>query len=1077
MKHISILLVMFLNTSFLFSQLNEGDIFSVDGFSYKIESTNLISNPGFEDGFNFWTDATSSANILNSSYFSLKSNGGIDNSKYIVGLKNESSSSAGSIGTSWSIEKNKKYYFSYYAKYENSSETTNNEEWCKVSLTNDRYSSSEPHILKNSTYVLGNSQWTKNEVIFENDSYNYLVARFRWLNNRLGFDDFALYEISDVINFDGLQSIINQAESLYDVSLNGESEFLISINSAKDFLISESSQEVSDAILMLETAIINFKIANASSENPLDFTFKINDNSFDNNANGWNGVGTVNMGLVEFYERKFDMNQTIKDLPEGKYVLKVQGFERSGFNDKGVAYNSGNENISALFYTSNDGYVKKKSLFNSLYKHTYNGAGSLNGFANNMTSAKNIFSDETKYEVVIENIIVRAGDDLIIGAKSDFSQSGYWVLFDNFRLEFQGEIDKKAFLVNINNVAEESALILSDKMQNSSRLNLENVLQQIKDLQESSSTLSELESLFISGKDAYKEAIESINLYKKLQAVLDEAEIVKSTFNSSKLQSLEAKLAIAMPLVDNLDATNTQLNLSVSELSNIVYKKIYIPTWMMGNVYDSNNNWSIERSKESRNWILFWEPGYGENPSTVADSNFRVDIDEILRVAELSFDINADVLKFIERGNSKTDNYKMIIRLRYTRDWEATGSGVDDTIGLLTLTAWSGQVAGHTLAHEVGHCFQYQTHCDNNNQNGWMYGFGTNAEGGNCWWEMCAQWQGFQVFPELQFTDSRFNNYLTTSHKHILHEAPRYDNFFIQDYWVYKHSIDIIGRLWNESKRPEDPVETYKRITNITQSQFNDEMFEQASRFATWDIPHLIANGTSKINQRAQTKMNKVDDDFWLVDASVCPENYGYNVIKLNVPTKDKKVTVFFEGKAGIDGFRKQRVNQAGWRFGFVALKNDGTRIYSEMGSANNINSTANLTFDCPDNVKQLWLVVSGAPSQHWRHSWDDDDSNDEQWPYQIKFNNTNLLGYQNMITKIDNDFYNDVVVDVIDKEVNILNVEYGAQLNIYDLQGRCVKNFASESSDISIVLNSGVFLLIIYKNSRIVTTRKIVIL
>ena len=84
----------------------------------------------------------------------------------------------------------------------------------------------------------------------------------------------------------------------------------------------------------------------------------------------------------------------------------------------------------------------------------------------------------------------------------------------------------------------------------------------------------------------------------------------------------------------------------------------------------------------------------------------------------------ADSLKFINRGESETDDYKMIIRLRYTRDWEATGSGVDDTIGLLTLTAWSAQAAGHTVAHEVGHCFQYQVHCDNNNQNGWMYGFG-----------------------------------------------------------------------------------------------------------------------------------------------------------------------------------------------------------------------------------------------------------------------------------------------------------------------------------------------------------------
>ena len=30
-----------------------------------------------------------------------------------------------------------------------------------------------------------------------------------------------------------------------------------------------------------------------------------------------------------------------------------------------------------------------------------------------------------------------------------------------------------------------------------------------------------------------------------------------------------------------------------------------------------------------------------------------------------------------------------------------------------------------------------------------------------------------------------------------------------------------------------------------------------------------------------------------------------------------------------------------------------------------------------------------GAPTQYWRHLWDDDASNDEQWPYEVTFENT----------------------------------------------------------------------------------------
>ena len=41
--------------------------------------------------------------------------------------------------------------------------------------------------------------------------------------------------------------------------------------------------------------------------------------------------------------------------------------------------------------------------------------------------------------------------------------------------------------------------------------------------------------------------------------------------------------------------------------------------------------------------------------------------------------------------------------------------------------------------------------------------------------------------------------------------------------------------------------------------------------------------------------------------------------------------------------------------------------------------------------------MVSGAPQEHWKHPWDDTTFNDEQWPYQVRFENTNLLGQTNL--------------------------------------------------------------------------------
>lgn len=330
----------------------------------------------------------------------------------------------------------------------------------------------------------------------------------------------------------------------------------------------------------------------------------------------------------------------------------------------------------------------------------------------------------------------------------------------------------------------------------------------------------------------------------------------------------------------------------------------------------------------------------------------------------------------------------------------------------------------------------------------------------------------------MQFSNEWFNGYLSTVHKHILHEAPRYDNFFIQDYWTYLHGNDIIGRLWRESVKPEDPVDVYKRITGTSQSEFNDEMWDCAARFATWDIPTLKLYGASKILSRPQPKMNSMGDDFWMIDPSICPENYGHNIIRLNVPISAKTVTAHFEGKAGYDGFRKNYMSYAGWRFGFVALKNDGTRVYGEIKSADITTNDGKVSvkFDCPEDCSRLWLVVTGAPRVHWRHAWDDDDTNDEQWPYQVKFENTNRLGYANVITSSTNIHKENVVIYSSDSQLLVDNCALGSTIRIYNLSGICLLNEDVLDSSFSTSLVEGVYIILI-QNSTGMISRKICVI
>lgn len=433
-------------------------------------------------------------------------------------------------------------------------------------------------------------------------------------------------------------------------------------------------------------------------------------------------------------------------------------------------------------------------------------------------------------------------------------------------------------------------------------------------------------------------------------------------------------------------------------------KQVYIPRFITNVNMDLNNpasQWCYSRSTQTDNLVVFWEAGFGSDPSKAA-SPYTVNMNELIKVAEKSYANYLDSLGFAVKGSSVTDKYKLMIFLLYSTEWAAYGSGQDDLVGTLHVNPAAAGI-DNVLAHEIGHCFEYITGCDT--KGGYRYGFGTNASGGNGFWEQCAQWMAFKTYPEKQFTEYDFNNYIKKNHLHIIHEEPRYSNYFIQDYWTYKRGKNFMGRLWRESRSPEDPIETYKRLNSITQAQFNDEIYEHAARLTTWDIPAIKSYGANYINKRAQVKMNLTTDNFWQVDTSVTVQNYGYNSIKLNAPSSETVVSVNFKGMTGAEGYRALSVDKGGWRFGFVALLENGTRVYSNTGIANvqnGSNPETTLSFTCPNKCVKLWLVVSGAPQQHWRHPWDDNSSNDEQWPYKVKFENTNLLGvYTNPIKDI----------------------------------------------------------------------------
>lgn len=415
----------------------------------------------------------------------------------------------------------------------------------------------------------------------------------------------------------------------------------------------------------------------------------------------------------------------------------------------------------------------------------------------------------------------------------------------------------------------------------------------------------------------------------------------------------------------------------------------------------ATSGYNFKHSMESDHYAVFWDVRYGEDPSYIKhpDTDFVASAYNILDVAERCWNKYVE-LGFINPRSTILNKYKIQLYVPYQWEWRADASGDWTTNGERTglghFNPWAATArGGHTIAHEVGHTYQYLTHVDCGDNHGFDYGYGVNASGGNGWWESCADWQAYKVFPDRQFTDNEYyNQYIGLCHLNFMHEDNRYPNCFMQDWWVMKHGTDFIGRMWRESIRPEDPIEAYMRMCGLTLAQFTEEQMEGVMRMATWDIDgvreaaaHRIGGFPTDLHKAAGTT------NTWEVDSAYCPQNFGFNIINMNsTRTAGLEVKAHFKGIAGANGYRKISVSQAGWRYGFVAYTTDKQRVYGTVCS--DAEGTATLVL--PEKCSRVFFVVMGAPKTYWRHPWDDNANNDEQWPYQVTFENINIAGQSN---------------------------------------------------------------------------------
>ena len=468
------------------------------------------------------------------------------------------------------------------------------------------------------------------------------------------------------------------------------------------------------------------------------------------------------------------------------------------------------------------------------------------------------------------------------------------------------------------------------------------------------------------------------------------------------------------------------LILSRSDVPDI--DKFYQPAEFNFDMLRSDSKWSWCRSLQSEHFVVFWEKAYGAyglygakagtedtSPKTLSTSDaLYVDIDDLLEKAEEFYRVNIDLLKFADTstGKSNLNKYKMEIYILHQTEWLATGGGYDNVIGALWINPGTCHPVGSTIAHEIGHSFQYMVYADaiaNGAANDYTTGFRYEIGQGCGFWEQCAQWQSYQSYAQQAFSTVNFTEFVNNSHRHFTHEHQRYASYFLQWHWASKYGVQEIGEVWRTAKKPEDPIQAYRRKHDLTMDELNADLWEYAARCATWDFSAEATNlsegqltgVTQAVSEFGKNYIGKIGwtgnydaaTGFYTVDYSRAPEATGFNHIRLNIP-EDGQLSVRFEGLPNAAGFNQvSDASIAGWNVGFVSLMQDGSRVYSE---STRVRDNADISYTVPEGAAKLWMVVAATPETYLQHLWDEDNTNDEQWPFRVKFTGSDLFGNLN---------------------------------------------------------------------------------
>jgi hypothetical protein len=412
-------------------------------------------------------------------------------------------------------------------------------------------------------------------------------------------------------------------------------------------------------------------------------------------------------------------------------------------------------------------------------------------------------------------------------------------------------------------------------------------------------------------------------------------------------------------------------------------KAVYIPArWTQtGEV-----PWAQNRTRESNNFILLWGEKSGTSP-TSAPAPYNFDPASIVTQLENLYSFYVGSMQFTpEQG--LLSQYKIIVIV--TNTWNrtelnawATGGSVDGKVGVINIDPKAALPGSWGLAHELGHVFQNYTFLGRSG-----YGF-TDASAGT-FWETSAEFMAMQALPNTAAGD--LTRWLRSENLYWSSSRHHYGNWMLMQYIKDRDGLAMFNRIWNEAKSNEHPLETYRRIANISQAELNRRVGEYATRTVTYDFGNratlmpFINNvyGAGFLNAYNGGGVEAVDQSLghYRINARMAPADYGFNKIKLVPSSSGALVKLHLKGHA--------ETGASGWTFGLVAVRN-GTPRYSPLFTG----TDGEIDFQLQSGETEAWLVATATPGAVPHYAFLDGYNKARRFPYEFRVSGATPSGFE----------------------------------------------------------------------------------